>query len=211
MSPPPNLVADAVLNHDATFDPSHSFGTDISNSGRRPSIDLGTVPAVTSPEALAGPANSLTPSNPLTVNPLDEAVAANTLASVTDDPSQFLSEIDADGLSAIEKIYLFSKSRLAFHRVYIAKSLSSFLQTGSDDNITSHPQEGALNPDLISTEEAVEYVLPLLNGLATDEGQAPILSSPSIPVADVLVLCLHRTLDVISFPSYKPWFNSTPW
>ncbi|KAK7693653.1 hypothetical protein QCA50_003222 [Cerrena zonata] len=170
-SPPSSSVLDGVLT---PGEPSHTFGTDISNNGRRLSIDLETITNVTQPEALAGPANSLTPSNPLAVNPLDEATSSTSLVTASDDPSQLvMAEIDADGLSTLEKIYLFAKSRLGFHRVYIAKSLAGFLQAGSDTEGVSYTQEeGAPNPDQISTEDAVEYILPLLNGLAMDDDEA---------------------------------------
>lgn len=206
VSPQLGSVTDTVLTQVAVEEPSHTSGTDISNSGRRPSIDLGSIPSMTQPEPLAGAANSLTPSNPLAVNPLDEATTSTSFPTATDDPSQLaLNEIDADGLSTLEKIYLFAKSRLGFHRVYIAKSLAGFLQTGTDADAASHSQEdGTPNPDHISTEEAVEYIIPLLNGLAMDEGKGSYVLTP-YPLANVLAVCLHRTLDVISFPSYSPW------
>ena len=59
--------------------------------------------------------------------------------------------LDDDNLSVLEKIYLFSRSKATFHRVFIAHALPSFLEQ-------------------ISPQEAVEYVLPLLSGLAMDDG-----------------------------------------
>ncbi|KAI5122084.1 hypothetical protein M0805_006066 [Coniferiporia weirii] len=60
---------------------------------------------------------------------------------------------DDDGLSALEKIYLFARSNASFHREFIARSLPMFL------------------PD-VAPSEAVEYVIPLMNGLAMDEDEA---------------------------------------
>ncbi|TFK54986.1 hypothetical protein OE88DRAFT_1653583 [Heliocybe sulcata] len=60
---------------------------------------------------------------------------------------------DDESLSTLEKIYLFARSKASFHRVYIAHNLTSFL------------------PD-VTPWEAVEYVLPLLSGLAMDEEES---------------------------------------
>ena len=63
-----------------------------------------------------------------------------------------------DNLSTLEKIYLFSRSKAAFHRVFIVHALPSFLHE-------------------VDPQEANEYVLPLLTGLALDDGgyfQLPI-------------------------------------
>ncbi|KAK2467000.1 hypothetical protein APHAL10511_001258 [Amanita phalloides] len=57
-----------------------------------------------------------------------------------------------DALSALEKVYLFSRSKAVFHRVFIAHSLPSFL-------------------DDVSPQDANEYVLPLLSGLALDDDE----------------------------------------
>ncbi|KAJ7582902.1 armadillo-type protein [Mycena floridula] len=57
---------------------------------------------------------------------------------------------DHDGLTTLEKIYLFSRSRAIFHRVFIAHALPSFLHD-------------------VSPADAVEYVLPLLTALALDD------------------------------------------
>lgn len=86
-----------------------------------------------------------------------------------------LAEIDTEGLSALEKIYLFSRSRASFHRVYITKALSSYL-SGSESGVapssSSHQDDGSTEDlDRISPAEAVEYVLPLLSTLAMDEGK----------------------------------------
>lgn len=92
-------------------------------------------------------------------------------------------ELDFEGLSALEKIYLFSRSRAGFQRVFIAHALPGFLRSSfrqrsdegelvHDAEVTQEPQsENAGGPDEITPAEAVEYVLPLLNGLAMDDGK----------------------------------------
>ncbi|CAG8790821.1 24014_t:CDS:2, partial [Gigaspora rosea] len=54
-----------------------------------------------------------------------------------------------DTLSPLEKIFLYVKSDLVFHRVFIAKELPSLIKD-------------------VEISEAVEYVLPLMNSLGTD-------------------------------------------
>lgn len=61
--------------------------------------------------------------------------------------------LDDEGLSTLEKIYLFSRSRSAHHRVFISHALPAFLAQ-------------------VSPIEAVEYVLPLLPSLSVDEDEA---------------------------------------
>jgi serine/threonine-protein phosphatase 4 regulatory subunit 1 len=61
--------------------------------------------------------------------------------------------LDDDALSTLEKIYLYSQSRATFHRVYISHALPQFLNQ-------------------VDPAEAVEYVLPLLSGLAMDPGSS---------------------------------------
>ena len=69
--------------------------------------------------------------------------------------------LDGESLSILEKIYLYSRSRAYYHRIFIVHKLSEYL-----DHVTS--------------QEAVEYVLPLLSGLAMDEGLP--FASPPLPL-----------------------------
>lgn len=85
------------------------------------------------------------------------------------------SEFDAvlEGCSALEKMYLLSRSGLSVHRTFIAHALPSYLlgNTGSETpgaELTSREIIEQITPS-----EAVEYVLPILNGLAMDEGASP--------------------------------------
>ncbi|KAF9246206.1 armadillo-type protein [Melanogaster broomeanus] len=61
--------------------------------------------------------------------------------------------LDDEGLNTLEKIYLFSRSRSAHHRVFISHALPPFLAQ-------------------VTPLEAVEYVLPLLPNLAMDEDES---------------------------------------
>ena len=77
------------------------------------------------------------------------------------------SEIDTTGYSALEKIYIFSRGGASFHKVFVAHALPGYL-SGAEG-----PGTGLASREIIeqiTPGEAVEYVLPLLNGLATDEG-----------------------------------------
>ncbi|KAF8797930.1 ARM repeat-containing protein [Phlegmacium glaucopus] len=77
----------------------------------------------------------------------------------TDDPFPIVMDValdlalDDEGLTTLEKIYLYSRSRAAFHRVFIAHALPAYL---------TH----------VTPQEAVEYVLPLLSGLAMDDDES---------------------------------------
>lgn len=84
-------------------------------------------------------------------------------------------EFDFEGLSTLEKIYLFSRSRAGFQRVFIAHALPGFLRSSfrhqdeaAHGAVSGDPDEPAAE---ITPAEAVEYVLPLLNGLAMDDGE----------------------------------------
>ena len=59
--------------------------------------------------------------------------------------------LDEEGLTTLEKVYLYSRSKAYHHRIFIVHELHHYL-------------------DHVSPQEAVEYVLPLLSGLAMDEG-----------------------------------------
>lgn len=92
------------------------------------------------------------------------------------DPSLNLdfAEFDSDGLSTLEKIYLFSRSRAGFQRVFIAHALPGYLRhrrsAAAEQEPPDEQNQSNEEADEISPAEAVEYVLPLLNGLAMDEG-----------------------------------------
>ena len=64
--------------------------------------------------------------------------------------------LDEEGLTTLEKVYLYSRSKAYHHRIFIVHELHHYL-------------------DHVSPQEAVEYVLPLLSGLAMDEGASPCL------------------------------------
>ncbi|CCA68164.1 hypothetical protein PIIN_02030 [Serendipita indica DSM 11827] len=70
-----------------------------------------------------------------------------------DEDQQQAMFLDDEGLSALEKIYLFSRSTYAFHRSYISKQLPFLIRE-------------------VTPAEAVDYVCPLLNGLGTDADES---------------------------------------
>ncbi|KIJ68977.1 hypothetical protein HYDPIDRAFT_105528 [Hydnomerulius pinastri MD-312] len=82
--------------------------------------------------------------------------------------------LDDEGLSTLEKIYLFSRSRSAHHRVFISHALPSSLAQ-------------------VTPLEAVEYVLPLLPSLAMDEDEA-VKEALASELVDVLWWFLTRCL-----------------
>lgn len=96
------------------------------------------------------------PSSPLTESPLDP-ISLNSLQESPDEafpepvdiPAEF--DLDDQGLTTLDKIYLFSRSQATFHRVYIAHAMPKLLQD-------------------VTPADAVEYVLPLLTALALDDG-----------------------------------------
>ncbi|KAG8686722.1 hypothetical protein FRC09_013953, partial [Ceratobasidium sp. 395] len=55
-----------------------------------------------------------------------------------------------DHLNALERIYLYTQSKATFHRIFMSRALPTYLKE-------------------VTSVEAVEYVLPLLGGLAIDE------------------------------------------
>ncbi|TRM61890.1 hypothetical protein BD626DRAFT_433986 [Schizophyllum amplum] len=109
-------------------------------------MDSSPLRSLLSPPAVSAPP-PVPPSAPL-VSPANEVPPEDPFVA-SSEPGFELS-LDDDNLSVLEKIYLFSRSKATFHRVFIAHALPSFL-------------------DQITPQEAVEYVLPLLSGLAMDD------------------------------------------
>lgn len=111
----------------------------------------------------------------------------------TDDPFPVVMDValdlalDDEGLTTLEKIYLYSRSRAAFHRVFIAHALPAYL---------TH----------VTPQEAVEYVLPLLSGLAMDDGQLS-----SIHINCILLFILDESVKEALAAELVPiiwWFFS---
>jgi len=70
--------------------------------------------------------------------------------------------LDEEGLTTLEKVYLYSRSKAYHHRIFIVHELHHYL-------------------DHVSPQEAVEYVLPLLSGLAMDEGASLLYDLSTLP------------------------------
>lgn len=82
---------------------------------------------------------------------------------------------DDEGLTPLEKIYLFARSQAAFHKSVIHScSLRSALHSSLALSYVycrvyiAHELPSILPS--VAPPEAVEYVLPLLSGLAMDDG-----------------------------------------
>lgn len=102
-------------------------------------------PATTSPHPLA---NSIEPDPPL------HSPMADTDDTFPDVPDieMALDDEGMEGLNPLEKIYLYSISKATYHRIFICRDLPNLL-------------------DLLTPQEAVEYVLPLLHILSKDQGK----------------------------------------
>ncbi|CBQ69979.1 conserved hypothetical protein [Sporisorium reilianum SRZ2] len=66
-----------------------------------------------------------------------------------------------EGLNTLERIFLFAKSDMAFHRVLVSQSLPDWIRE-------------------VELNDAVEYIIPLLNGLATDEPDVCAAFAPEV-------------------------------
>ncbi|KAL4265941.1 ARM repeat-containing protein [Pleurotus pulmonarius] len=102
------------------------------------------------------------PSGPLPRSPNYEPLQSE--AFPTTDVSIDIA-LDDEGLSPLEKIYLFSRNNDPFHRVFIIHAMPSFLEQ-------------------VTPLEADEYVLPLLRGLATDDDETvkEALAAELVPI-----------------------------
>ncbi|KAG8836042.1 hypothetical protein FRC17_010506 [Serendipita sp. 399] len=76
----------------------------------------------------------------------DQLVSDPDIAQMDEEQAMILED---ERLTALEKIYLYSRSAHTFHRIYISKQLPFLIRE-------------------VPPAEAVEYVCPLLNGLGTD-------------------------------------------
>ena len=71
------------------------------------------------------------------------------------------SENAEESLNTLERIFLFAKSDMAYHRVLVSQSLPEWIRE-------------------VELNDAVEYIIPLLNGLATDELDVCAAFAPEI-------------------------------
>ncbi|KAF5381042.1 hypothetical protein D9615_003870 [Tricholomella constricta] len=144
LPPPPSFSSLAPPLYDPSPDTSPQFHTAPSS----PALLFYTPP--TSPLDVPAP-------DPPPPPPSPPALHINIPTHNTDDPFPTVDlaidlALDDDGLSTLEKIYLFSRSKASFHRVFITHALPDFLRQ-------------------VTPQEAIEYVLPLLSGLAMDEDE----------------------------------------
>lgn len=130
---------------DGYFDDTSHDSTPTGNSPLRPE---GPDTPILSP---AGPLLQITSPDQSDMEE-DMVMVDHDMAQIDEDQQQAMF-LDDEGLTALEKIYLFSRSSFTFHRTYISKQLPYLIRE-------------------VSPAEAVEYVCPLLNGLGTDVGQS---------------------------------------
>lgn len=160
--------------------PPHHAGNPFVTSGTTMSPPPpGSAPPSHHSETVPSPGQGLTSSLDLAQEmPLPPGNAGESSLNVD------FAEFDSEGLSALEKIYLFSRSRAGFQRVFIAHALPSYLRHRRESRPDRAQGEGSPEADEITPAEAVEYVLPLLNGLAMDEDEAvkEALAAELVPI-----------------------------
>ncbi|CAE6537089.1 unnamed protein product [Rhizoctonia solani] len=96
------------------------------------------------PQDTAGPARD-TMRAPFAPDPENEGICTE-VGSL----GQEIQLESGDHLNALERIYLYTQSKASFHRIFMSRALPTYLNE-------------------VTPTEAVEYVLPLLGGLAIDE------------------------------------------
>ncbi|CAE6408682.1 unnamed protein product [Rhizoctonia solani] len=96
------------------------------------------------PQDVAGPARE-TARAPFAPDPENEGICTE-VGSL----GQEIQLESGDHLNALERIYLYTQSKASFHRIFMSRALPTYLNE-------------------VTPTEAVEYVLPLLGGLAIDE------------------------------------------
>ncbi|TFK91222.1 ARM repeat-containing protein [Polyporus arcularius HHB13444] len=147
-------------------------------------------------------ANSVSPPfDPGPSGPVLQSVDHAELAS-SDAVNVDFSEFDTEGCNALEKIYLFSRSQASFHRVFIAHALPRYL-LGADIPAAEVSNEVI---EQITPSEAVEYVLPLLNGLAMDEDEAvkEALAAELVPIIWWFITHCRLVEDDVPLPPSPP-------
>ncbi|KAI0273673.1 armadillo-type protein [Gloeopeniophorella convolvens] len=124
------------------------------------------LPQVSADSAALSDASAETPALHLTIpSDLSEPESEAAVFDLAYGPDGSDLTFDDGSLSTLERIYIFSRSQAIFHKVYITHAMPSIL-----------PQVSAI--------EAVEYVLPLLNGLAMDDddGVKEALAGELVPI-----------------------------
>ncbi|KAJ3887155.1 armadillo-type protein [Lentinula edodes] len=121
-----------------------------------PSTPIVESPASQAPPQFQGQDPNSPPLTPVTHIAIPHVLPPSSQSpfSLHTPPNESLDDttLDDEGLSTLERIYLYSRSKSSFHRVFIASALPELLK-----QVTPH--------------EAIEYVLPLLNTLAMDDDE----------------------------------------
>lgn len=145
---------------------------------------LPSVSASTSPSSLSFDPNEPLTSTPALASPPHSEAGGAASPTATQSQMELAAELEFNNPTTLEKIYLFCKSPVVLYRVFIVKELARYLRWGIKRRLEVEGEEfiggeqvlddDDLVDDFISPAEAVEYVLPLLGGLATDEGMSTL-------------------------------------
>lgn len=142
LPPPPTFGAWSLATaSNDLHEPESPFVADLPS----PNLNFYTAPSTPHADIPTAPPSSPPLSPALDSHhspPVDGELAADVANELTLDDANF---------NALEKIWLFCRSKTAFHRVYIIRALTTLL-------------------DEVEPSEAVRFVLPLVSALATDPG-----------------------------------------
>ncbi|KAJ3987159.1 armadillo-type protein [Lentinula detonsa] len=146
-----------------------------------PSTPIADSPASQAPAQLQGQAPNSPPLTPVT-----HIAISHSFPEPTEPPDD--ATLDDEGLSTLERIYLYSRSKSSFHRVFIASALPELLEQ-------------------VTPREAIEYVLPLLNTLAMDDDEMVKEAFSSKLVTIIWWFFTHCQLtpgDIVDEDSWNP-------
>ncbi|KAJ3735417.1 armadillo-type protein [Lentinula guzmanii] len=172
-SPPLTPVTHIGISHVLPPSSQSTFSLHTPPNAYPPSVSYLPPGPVPSPETIvhhSAPSQMIDESFPEPTEPPDDAT------------------LDDEGLSTLERIYLYSRSKSSFHRVFIASALPELLEQ-------------------VTPREAIEYVLPLLNTLAMDDDEMVKEAFSSKLVTIIWWFFTHCQLtpgDIVDEDSWNP-------
>ncbi|KAJ3742232.1 armadillo-type protein [Lentinula detonsa] len=172
-SPPLTPVTHIAISHVLPPSSQSPFSLHTPPNAYPPSVSYPPPGPVPSPETIVhypAPSQMIDESFPEPTEPPDDAT------------------LDDEGLSTLERIYLYSRSKSSFHRVFIASALPELLEQ-------------------VTPREAIEYVLPLLNTLAMDDDEMVKEAFSSKLVTIIWWFFTHCQLtpgDIVDEDSWNP-------
>ncbi|KAJ4000105.1 armadillo-type protein [Lentinula boryana] len=201
ISMPPSLFSN--INMSYTPSPSHRLDDPFESPMfsplvfyTAPSTPIADSPASQAPAQLQGQAPNSPPLTPVTHIAISHVLPPSSQSpfSLHTPPNAFPpsppddATLDDEGLSTLERIYLYSRSKSSFHRVFIASALPELLEQ-------------------VTPREAIEYVLPLLNTLAMDDDEMVKEAFSSKLVTIIWWFFTHCQLtpgDIVDEDSWNP-------